>query len=679
MKKVFSILLTLAMLINVGIVAMADDGETTPVNLWEAWGNFDSVEPTSTATYNDVDYITKIGDLSTTITSVTNNKILMQLSSEAYHGDSGKSLHVSQLATSSSPTISGITAENSAVGDLYKISAYVKRNNTRSTTTFGFTVRTSGDPALAVTGWNENGTMKTAIKSYSKDNATPKAGTITLETTDWLYAEGYFYMVKDADTLLGFANGKFAGNYFIDDIKLEKVGSNGTIDSEDGNYTIKKSRTADVTANFSYTGYEKIAATSEIALAEAYTGVSIENGVLTVTPEAEAGTIQLVINKTLAGTETAIATREVVIEENLAESPNNLIVGGTFETEDYEGYTGTQAYSHATVVGATDEAAYSGSKSLKVQNPDPFYPVTFKVDLDKGAVYKFTAYVKLTADSNAVSQGVNLTAVPGRQMDGNASRYLGVYTFGTNGTKYDAGYAYRTSNKTTGLSTTDWTKFERYIYVSDETAADSEGKVTTYIGIKHTQEVAFNCYLDDVSLIKLGEFAGADGIDIPADSTSATYTFTPVAEGDYTVALKEDYEGATIADNALTVTSSAASGSAYVQVKSGTQVIAEKEVALFDETGVVSSIGTPGSTGSTLYNARVSKTAAATKPALLIANYGTSGTAFNKVSINNFQEMNGCWKLKSYYTISKGTNKFMVWDGITTMKPLADAATVERS
>ena len=89
----------------------------------------------------------------------------------------------------------------------------------------------------------------------------------------------------------------------------------------------------------------------------------------------------------------------------------NYFVGCDFEdTGDFVYGTGTYSENiigiennsviatwpqHAYIMGYAPES-HAGAKALHIKNVNPYYPVTFKADLDRGALYKVSAWVKAT-------------------------------------------------------------------------------------------------------------------------------------------------------------------------------------------------------------------------------------------------------------------------------------------
>ena len=668
MKKLFSILLTLAMLLNVGIVVMAaDTGLFT-------WGDFETALSVTNSTASGyTDQISKLGsDISTSKNNITKSRARILGQVEDPTNAENTVLKLSGMAYYAV----AFKGNDLETGSLYKFSADVmlENNIVVSSTTYNDIAvwTTSNSGVYGVSAWEEDGSAKTLKNTYGEDITTSKAvGKTTVNATEFTPVEAYFYVPSSSsatkDVSFGFTfNSKVqAGkNFYVDNMSLVKVGSVGAIE---GVEKITKPGTgkADVTTDLTYTGADKLATKGDIALAADYTGVSVVDGVLTVTSDAQAGTITVQIVKS----DLVIATKDIVIEENLAESPNNLIVGGTFEDDSYKAALSPQAWKHASFdESPTTEAKHNGQYSLKIYQPMSYYPATFKAPLERGGIYKFTAYVK-ALEGNDINKA-NLVVRSG-EFSTRQDKYR-VYELqdGTlDGILNNAGDLWGTSNKTT-FNTSDFIKFERYFYVTDYIDVDA---FTGYIGIRHNgaeDKATFNYYIDDVSLIKVGEAklsVDANYVDV---GETLNYNFASAVTADNAVvALKEEKPGVTYENGVITVTNEATPGVITLQVKEGSTVLAKKDIVLFDGSGQTYVKTADSATGAVTYNAYVKESVKASGT-LLSAKYGT---AFESVASYSSVDMGDFWKIEQSFTLGNGTYKFMLWDGIGTMKPITDA------
>ncbi len=689
MKKLFSILLTLAMLLNVGIVAMAADVGEVVLSL-------DFETESTNLTYNSSK--TKITGIDGIVkTYLVGSSWIVGYEPEGHDG-STKSIRVNN---SRSDGYYGVCFESDDLetGAIYEFSAWVKTTK-KDSGQLAITTASEVRDAYAVSTKSNNVVTKVGNRWRTNDNNTVSntAGGVTAisaSANTWTEFKGEFLIPFENETTsktAAFAFTGLDGEFLVDDVCIKKTGSfsiNG--DSEIVKPVGDNVSTATYTVSTDTLGVGDV---SDLELIGDY-GTSVEispEGVLTVKPDVAVDTITLGIYVPLHGssgnTPTLMATKEIRVKDCQANAEGNLLTFGCFEKPAdleelapasifYDDVTNGKLPLVVEHVNDPDQA-YCGNGSILVKNQRTYHPANFKATLKEGSVYKFRAYIKIAEGSYDKLKSVSLYANTTQNAEGSPTRWKGVYVFDEEGAKHDAGYDYNTKY-TTAISFDKYVKFERYIYVSDELDANENGEATVYIGIKHTNEgKLINYYLDEVSLIKVGEFDGADGIDIPADSTNETYTFIKEAgiEDDVTVGLKADYEGVSFDAGALTVGSTAAPGRVYVQAKIGDVIIAEKEVALFDGTGVLYSNGEVGS--NTLFTMRVSKTASPLNPVFLLANYGSSGTAYKKVSVNNLQSMDGCWEFKGYVSTSTGTNKVMIWNGINTMIPVTNAVEVVR-
>lgn len=659
MKKFFSILLSCAMLINVGIVAMADDGEATQsTNLFAEWGGFENNPTLTTTTVDEVAYATSVGGNITVKSSyVTSDyvRIYGLTTEKAYEGT--YSLKVRQAASYAPKII----ANGLETGAFYKLSAkfqmagtnsrklgFVTYNNASSTKSGVYAVKFDEEEKVSE--------FKDSYKTYPSGGI---YGSETVQPSYWNEIAEYFYIPAGSsatkDVSFGFAIGA-KDTFYVDDIRLEKIGTAGTID---GKNIIKKPTSGNSTYQYTLSE-DSVFDISDVALVGDYgEAVTFDEttGTLTVTPEAT-GTITLGITKTV-GTETLLTSKEIEIHDCVAASQDNMLLGGDFETEGDLAYAlSEQAYSGITYSYNTD-TAYCGSASLLVNQPKNYYPLTFKTTLDRGKVYKLTAYALAAEDS--ASDKVNLRVLRSKSAEGSGAQ--SIYTYGTDGTQYDAENVYRGSNSTT-LSTENWTKFERYIYVSENVTADS---INAYIGLASaTYNKGISYYIDDVSLVEVGELTGTNCVLIPAEGSVTE----PYAFGDgFDIALYAEATGVSVEDDVLTVSSEAVAGSTVsLQVRSGEQVIARKVIMLLDASGVFVEVSDDGST----YKAYVKESVSASGK-LLMAKYGT---AFEDVATTDSTDKGDYWQISKTSELTSGTYKFMLWDGFDNMKPLANVETV---
>ena len=667
MKKLFSILLTLAMLLNVGIVVMADE---IGVNLFADWGGFEN-NPTITLK-TGTEYATKVGDNITVKSSYVGDKVnIFGLTDEAKKNGT-YSLKI-QLTAQYSPKITATVD----TGAFYKLSADFMMAGSNSRT-IGF--NTYNNQATASTGvyavkFDDEGKVSSFKDSYQKYPTKGIWGSETVQPQYWNNIEEYFYIpasssaTKSVPFGMGIAS---KDTFYVDNICLEKIGTGGSIN---GANTITKSASDSVTYQYTVSD-DSVYDISDVALVGDYgDAVRFDNttGELTVTPEAPVGTIQLAITKTVVSTETVFASKDIVIEENLAESPNNLIAGGTFEDDSYKTAMAEQAWTHASFdESPTTEAKHNGQYSLKIYQPTSYYPATFKAPLERGGIYKFTAYVK-ALEGNDINKA-NLVVRSG-EFSNRQDKYR-VYELqdGTlDGTLNNAGDLYGTKNKAT-FNTSDFVKFERYFYVTDSINVDT---FTGYIGIRHNgsgNAADFNYYVDDVSLIKVGEAKLSVDAKYVDGAGTVNYSFTSdVAADNAVVALKEEKAGVTYADGTITIAADTEPGVITLQVKEDSTVIAKKDIVLFDEAGEVYIKTADSATGAVKYNAYVKESVHASGT-LLNAKYGT---AFESVASYNSVDMGDFWKIEQSFTLGDGTYKFMLWDGIGTMIPIAEAYEVE--
>lgn len=208
-----------------------------------------------------------------------------------------------------------------------------------------------------------------------------------------------------------------------------------------------------------------------------------------------------------------ISYAEENIHECIATGEGNYISGGTFEDVGKYKY-GTGAYAEKIVgiennsvtavwpqhsyIGGYSNQAYCGEKSLNLLQVNPYYPVTFKVTMERGYAYKFSAWVKLNEDS--ANYKANLLATTnGSDMSGGENIYILKDGYPDEKYKAETIWGGGWSDDMSSFSKTGWRLFERVIYVEE---SETEGDVTAYMGLAHMGGV-FDYLIDDVSLVKI--------------------------------------------------------------------------------------------------------------------------------------------------------------------------------
>ncbi len=223
---------------------------------------------------------------------------------------------------------------------------------------------------------------------------------------------------------------------------------------------------------------------------------------------------------------------------------------------------------YSEISGYSTDAANSGSKSLKLGYPKYGHAgVSFQATgLEKGAVYKLSAYVKLDASTSAKATGVaNMSTITtgvyyvDRKADGT---FAFPERSGTTATATSGGVT------ATSVSDSAFTLVEREFYIPDTTSAPTTVKFAI-VGIASNKNAIVYYYVDDVKLEKVGEAAltvvGDESIEIPkADQGSVSVQYsgkvkasdidlTDLVGATPTFSLGGAYPGVSLSGNTLTV------------------------------------------------------------------------------------------------------------------------------
>ena len=253
----------------------------------------------------------------------------------------------------------------------------------------------------------------------------------------------------------------------------------------------------------------------------------------------------------------------------------NLIQGGTFENVTESDFTksGDKITAVANnsvyvnwkgtswILGLADES-FSGDKALHILQTGGYYPVTFKANLERGAVYKFSAYIKC-ADP-ASSFNANLCATTPNSNTSGWSNGTDIKTIRYN----DRDGAYKIENpwsttvagERVTISGTEWTLVERIICVEKSADENAAKTITAYMGLAHSETSQSEYYIDDVSLVKLDPTISiCDGYSkvYAAKGKTMSYTYRVqnyhFTQGEILWSLEGDTENVSINGGTLTV------------------------------------------------------------------------------------------------------------------------------
>ena len=229
MKRVFSILLTLAMLLNVGIVAMAS---TTETNLF-TWGDFETTLAVTNSTAAGYETeISKLGsDISTSKNNITNAraKILGQVADPTDTDASDGTNTVLKLSGMRYYAVA-FKGNDLETGSLYKFSADVMLESdivVSGTTYNDIAVWTTSDSGVyGVKTWTDDEIAATLKNTYSASATSGNSvGATTVNATSFTPVEAYFYVPSSSsatkDVSFGFVlNSKVSSgkNFYVDNM-----------------------------------------------------------------------------------------------------------------------------------------------------------------------------------------------------------------------------------------------------------------------------------------------------------------------------------------------------------------------------------------------------------------------------------------------------------------------------
>lgn len=601
-------------------------------------------------------------------------------STESYCGE--RSLHIKKTGTSAVSPYYGVYFQTTLDrGNLYKFSAWVKLADTATATKAVLRATTK-------TGDYSSGNDIKILSENSFDNLISAekydfaSEAVEFSKTEWRKIEKTFYIAnsESSATLTAYYGLAYSGgvlDYYIDEVVIEKVADINIVGSDKLTAPTEGSVTAEYSMN-----EESGLLTSDITLKEEYEGVTLENGVLTITPEITTGEIVLNVVKS----DIVVAEKVIDVHNCVAAASENILTGGDFEeTGEYiylnpedteskiiqiEGNAVESIYARNAIIKGYTTESYCGNQALHIEQASNavYYPISFKANLQKGDIYKFTAYVKLA--ENSTNSNANLLVTTNRS-DHSSGNGVVILKDGTLNNVYGAGSPFETgyAGNHSAFSKSEWTKIERTIFVSGAAVSD---EITVWMGLVHMGGV-FDYYIDDVSLVKVGEakIDGADFIDI-ADEKTENYTFVSdvTAEG-AVISLKEAVAGVTYADGVLTVTSDASEGSVTLQAVIGDRVVATKEIALF-KGDVFMNFADDGA-GNVSVDVYVKDTKMVNGAEMILAKYsGKALESAQKVTAINSDK--GDYNKISYNSeLKSGNYKLMLWDGLNGMKPITDA------
>lgn len=287
MKKIIGLLLTGSMLVNSGIHVLADDTDNYVFNL-------DFETPLTDVAYGSGSHAEKIIRFNNIYTAPwpQHSYAVGVTEDEAYSGT--KSLEMYQLGTYG--FYPSYFSANIDSGTLYEFSMTVKLKNDSGT-------RTSKTNALANTtdvyyvDVNENN--EAALVKRWGDTVNADGGgveKIEITTEDWTTVKGYFLMPtvgekKTVTARFGIPGGeKF---FYADDVYLKKVGEVGAEVTGESEIEIPKYGEEAVNEKYSVKAAaggidftKALDAKTGISLKEEYDGVTLENGILTVSDSA---------------------------------------------------------------------------------------------------------------------------------------------------------------------------------------------------------------------------------------------------------------------------------------------------------------------------------------------------------------------------------------------------------
>ena len=666
-KKFFALLLSVIMSVNLGMMVYADEGAATE-NIFKG-GNFEDKGDFIYA--NDK------------ITGIENNSVaaiwsqhayIMGYTNESHGGD--KALHIKNVNAYYPVTFKADLDR----GALYKVSAWVKAANGEPKMNWAVTTQdwewSEGEDVYISNDGNFNNMYKAeSIWGNFANNVVSVTG------NEWTKIERILYVTESGSNStfsawMGLASYQSNFEYYIDDVVLEKIGIRGatfvTIPQE-----------GSVNVNYEIVGADYFE-NQEITLKETYPGVSIENGVLNVTSEAIGGTIVLCVKKTLNGEEKVMAQYNVDLHKCVAASAENIFKGGSFEDEgDFiyvnDKITGIENNSvvatwpqHAYILGYAPEK-YCGDKALHIKNVNAYYPVTFKADLDRGALYKVSAWVKAANGEPKMNW-----AVTTQDWEWSEGEDVYISNDGNFNNMYKAESIWGNfANNVVSVTGNEWTKIERILYV---TGSGSNSTISAWIGLASYQS-EFEYYIDDVVLEKLSEvkIEGADSIDIPdSDSTASEYSVNNVDAYDKIV-LDKEYEGVSFENGVLTISKSAKKGIVTLNAvkTAGTDeiVIAKKNVALFDEKGIFVNVEDTTEGQKIMIGIKGAKTIEE-GAVLYMARYEKEILA--EVKSVSLDEFDGKSYIIDNISLGVGANKIMIWSKLNTMKPLCENVSIEK-
>ncbi len=287
----------------------------------------------------------------------------------------------------------------------------------------------------------------------------------------------------------------------------------------------------------------------------------------------------------------------------------NLIQGGTFENVTESDFTKNSENKITAVknnsvhvkwkgtswiLGFAGES-FSGEKALHIKQTGGYYPVTFKAELERGNVYKFSARVKSAIPSTSFNANLCVSIFGVLNSEGKEKDY-------SDGTDIkalvhnDLDSLYKIENPWSTVSgsyretftDSEWKLFERYIYVAPSTDPAAAQTLAVHMGLAHGQYTEVEYYIDDVSLTKVdpaitmydgySKVYAAKGKDMVYTYKAQSYTFT---QGEISWSLEGDTTGASI-DNSgnLTIGEEASGNITVVASASNGTVTCIKEVEI---------------------------------------------------------------------------------------------------
>ena len=477
------------------------------------------------------DFVYGTGTYSENIIGIENNSVVATWPQHAYimgyapesHAGA-KALHIKNV----NPYYPVTFKADLDRGALYKVSAWVKAANGEPKMNWAVTTQdwewSEGEDVYISNDGNFDNMYKAeSIWGNFANNVVSVTG------NEWTKIERILYVAESGSNSaisvwIGLASYQSGFEYYIDDVVLEKIEIHGA-----GVITIPQDGI--IRVGYNLAGAD-ILENQEITLKEAYPGVSIENGVLSVTNEANEGTIVLCMKKSLNGEEKVMAQYNVDLQKEDMDSFENIFWGGNFEEDGNFVYANNKIIGiennsviatwpqHAYILGYAPES-HGGNKALHIKNVNPYYPVSFRAELQRGYAYKVSAWVKAVGGEPKMNW-----AVTTKDWEWSGGDDVYISDDGNFDNMYRAESIWGDfANNVVSVNDDGWTKIEKILYVTE---SDSNNTISTWIGLASYQS-GFEYYIDDVSIVKQEKkITINEGYEtvyvIPGENRKYTYT-----------------------------------------------------------------------------------------------------------------------------------------------------------